>query len=367
MIRCEARLEAFAACGLFWSIPELQRHALQVYDQLNRQCQLSGSTYVERRDLEELLRPDLAEVSVWAAVHFLKEQGVVVFERQRVALQNLHTYETGIEKRLRRLIHGDGATEPWHIQLDVSKVLREAQEEWLRARAEAHAEAGKNTPGEESNGAGTPVQNGDMETETAQDETKDGPRSDPAFGHRETSTHSNGGSSWDDLDFDLRHSVGSQELSPTLEEPYRDDQPAQIELDPDQVRAGEMICYNPVTVISGKGGCGKTTVVSLVIKAAMQQRDREMEEVLKACEDFKNDPGDSQFLSQMDSQISEETTEEEGKKKKEEEEEEKLEVLLTAPTGRAAGLLTRRTGITAYTMHQVRENGWFNHQTMTII
>lgn len=42
-------------------------------------------------------------------------------------------------------------------------------------------------------------------------------------------------------------------------------------LDPDQVQAAKMICSNPVTVISGKGGCGKTTVVKRVFEAAKQQ------------------------------------------------------------------------------------------------
>lgn len=34
------------------------------------------------------------------------------------------------------------------------------------------------------------------------------------------------------------------------------------QLDQDQMTALDMICSNAVTVISGKGGCGKTTIVS---------------------------------------------------------------------------------------------------------
>ncbi|KAL1275699.1 hypothetical protein QQF64_035322 [Cirrhinus molitorella] len=86
-----------------------------------------------------------------------------------------------------------------------------------------------------------------------------------------------------------------------------------IELDEDHIRAAEMICANPVTVISGKGGCGKTTVVSLVFKEAMEQQ----------------------------------TSKSDGDEKP------PIEVLLTAPTGRAASVLTKKTGCTAYTMHQV--------------
>ncbi|KAL0196138.1 hypothetical protein M9458_009710, partial [Cirrhinus mrigala] len=85
-----------------------------------------------------------------------------------------------------------------------------------------------------------------------------------------------------------------------------------VELDVDHIRAAEMICANPVTVISGKGGSGKTTVVSLVFKEAMEQQ-----------------------TSESDS-----------------DEKPPIEVLLTAPTGRAASVLTKRTGCTAYTMHQ---------------
>ncbi|XP_073694797.1 DNA helicase B-like [Garra rufa] len=86
-----------------------------------------------------------------------------------------------------------------------------------------------------------------------------------------------------------------------------------IELDQDHVRAAEMICTNPVTVISGKGGSGKTTVVSMVFKETMEEQ-----------------------TNQSDS-----------------DEKPPIEVLLTAPTGRAASLLTKRTGCTAYTLHQV--------------
>ncbi len=96
-----------------------------------------------------------------------------------------------------------------------------------------------------------------------------------------------------------------------LKEMARDD--SAIELDEDHVRAAEMICANPVTVISGKGGCGKTTLVSLVFKKAMEKQ-----------------------TSKSDS-----------------DEKPPIEVLLTAPTGRAASILTKRTGCTAYTLHQV--------------
>ncbi|XP_050964174.1 DNA helicase B isoform X5 [Labeo rohita] len=103
-------------------------------------------------------------------------------------------------------------------------------------------------------------------------------------------------------------------LQRRLREMARDDlTDSAIKLDEDHVRAAKMICENPVTVISGKGGCGKTTLVSLVFKETMEKQTRRSE----------ND------------------------------EKPPIEVLLTAPTGRAASLLTKKNGCTAYTLHQV--------------
>lgn len=113
------------------------------------------------------------------------------------------------------------------------------------------------------------------------------------------------------------------------------------------MRAAEMMCANPVTVISGKGGCGKTTVVSLVFKAAMEQQTSDLEEVQKACEDFQNDSHGSS------NELASDVHEEKNHSEKSISNDKSVEVLLTAPTGRAASLLTKRTGFTAYTMHQV--------------
>ncbi|KAJ8245288.1 hypothetical protein GJAV_G00269130 [Gymnothorax javanicus] len=119
------------------------------------------------------------------------------------------------------------------------------------------------------------------------------------------------------------------------------------ELDPDQVHAAQMICENPVTVVSGKGGCGKTTVVSIVFGAALkQQRRLEDREVLDACRDFENDTGGSQSWDVPPTQPPSQggTTQHSG---------ETVEVLLAAPTGRAAAILTQRTRFRAFTLHQV--------------
>ncbi|OWF37649.1 DNA helicase B-like [Mizuhopecten yessoensis] len=83
-----------------------------------------------------------------------------------------------------------------------------------------------------------------------------------------------------------------------------------ISKDKDQMKAAEFIKNYPVVVISGKGGCGKTTVVTKV-----------MSETYKA--------SSSKEIS------------------------ENLIVLYTAPTGKAAKLLGRKAGTDGYTLHQI--------------
>ena len=40
----------------------------------------------------------------------------------------------------------------------------------------------------------------------------------------------------------------------------------EIRMDKDQWLAAHLICNSPVTVLSGKGGCGKTTVVTKTLE-----------------------------------------------------------------------------------------------------
>ena len=78
----------------------------------------------------------------------------------------------------------------------------------------------------------------------------------------------------------------------------------------------------PLVVMSGRGGCGKTFVVSNVLSASLALRRK--------------------MVSQSDEEDSEQMM-------KEIED----EVLLTAPTGKAASLLSKRTGISSHTLHSV--------------
>ncbi len=213
---------------------------------------------------------------------FLNEQRVLILQNNKVALHNLFSYEIDIAKCLRALVEGGD----WKIDLDVRKVLQRAAMERLRGKS---CDARSST-----------TEQNDMEQ---------------GVGCKQKDEAQVGSSSMDHNGGMATHcdSPQSFEVSDSNDSTYTDADPSTIELDEDQVRAAKMICANPVTVISGKGGCGKTTVVSLVLKAAMQKQ-----------------------TSKSDS---------DGKPP--------LEVLLTAPTGRAASLLTKRTGFTAYTMHQV--------------
>lgn len=293
LIRCEAKVEAFKFCDLFDTIPELQRDALMLYTEIKHYCSTTGSTYIQQDKLEDRIGYE----RTWEARHFLEKQGVLKRESKKLALRNFFGYENGIAECLRSLVE----RKPWRIQLDVRKVLHRAHRERLRAKACRNQNA--NSLSDRSLGADVQAGSSNMD-------------------HDEITSDSDS-DSWDP------------------------DQAA-VDLDPDQVRAAEMMCENPVTVISGKGGCGKTTVVSLVFKAAMEQQTCDREEMLKACEVFQNDSQESSDGLLTDTPMEGQNgTESDGDDKK------PLEVLLTAPTGRAASLLTKRTSFTAYTMHQV--------------
>ncbi|XP_062338717.1 DNA helicase B [Osmerus eperlanus] len=331
LIRCEAQLRAFDECRLLWQIPDLQRNALRVYDYLKSYCYRTGSTYMDIKPLCQDLRQKVGladEEGVWNAVHFLKEQGVLKSDRQKVAIRNLFSYEKGINDCLGALVEG----EPWRIPLDVRRVLRAAAEERKR-----------------KGGAGDAVGSGGGEDSGAE----------PAATEKRNLTEIDRVA----VAAASAHSTAKVECSARTETDFLpmahikqdDDQnQAAVELDADQVRAAEMICANPVTIISGKGGCGKTTVVSLVFKAAMQQQSHEREEVERACADYENDDQGSEswqdlgpgLLGPQEAQVKEEAADGSSIQAKD-------EVLLTAPTGRAAAMLTKKTCFTAFTLHQV--------------
>ncbi|XP_032894153.1 DNA helicase B-like [Amblyraja radiata] len=120
-----------------------------------------------------------------------------------------------------------------------------------------------------------------------------------------------------------------------------------VNLDEEQIKAATMMCENPVTIISGKGGCGKTTIVSLAFKAAVEKmKHAEKEELLQACEDLELDQSapESWVIPKTPTKCTGGV---------EQNNDSKSVVLFTAPTGKAASLLTKKTGFNAYTLHQV--------------
>lgn len=162
--------------------------------------------------------------------------------------------------------------------------------------------------------------------------------------------------------------------------------------DDDQAKAARLITEKPVVVMSGRGGCGKTFVVSKVLSKAVEVKKRMVMEEYEADlegADITPDAGndvtsspdldrnaqstkDSDCRSDTDGykvkcdpdtsdtdpvpMVNEDSSSEmkveagELKTKLEEIEE---EVLLTAPTGKAASILGKRTKLPAHTLHSV--------------
>lgn len=260
LVRCETTLNNFMSCELFNTMTTVQQNALKVYNEFKDYCRRFGHTYIQRNAFGRTINKR------WKMPE-ARIWDAVAFLRQHEVLKVekdkialMNLYN--YEKKIAECLHQLIVGEPWKLDLDVRKVLHSAARERMRDQLAANSSSASGTNGEDESG---------LSRESASDEHE-----------------------------------------------------SMDEMDPDQVRAAEMMCDNAVTVISGKGGCGKTTVVGMIFKAAMEQQ-----------EGRKNNDG---ML-------------EEGEQK--ENNNKPLEVLLTAPTGRAASLLTKKTCFTAYTIHQV--------------
>ncbi|XP_062278706.1 DNA helicase B [Scomber scombrus] len=287
LVRCEASLEAFKECNLLQTIPPLQHDALLVYDHLKKTCRKTGSTYMDKDALCQHLRNTArrSDEQAWSAIHFLREQDIVVLVKGKIALMDFHLYETGIAECLSSLVdHG-----PWNIPVNATEVLHTAAEDRQQKKMQTSENATTSSV-EDRPSVVEPTNISSKSSESSEQQAEANP-----------------------------------DISP-------------IKLDPDHVRAVEMICTNPVTIISGKAGCGKTTVVSSLFKAAVPQISCEQQKIHEAYEDYKNDTGMS-----FESEDPEERPDIKSKE----------EILLTAPTGRAASLLKKKTCFPAYTLHQV--------------
>ncbi|XP_009874385.1 PREDICTED: DNA helicase B, partial [Apaloderma vittatum] len=282
---CEATWAAFCHCDhLLWKIPNLQKNALILYDHLKRHCREMGHTYEDQDELARFVSKDMSIEHVWQSLEFLKDQNVVIREKKLVFLPHLYKSEKDIAMCIGDLL----SNHSWQLDVDVRKILSASEMSRVMVDnktnvTEAH------------------------EMEHLKENSPDNKNCENHF---------------------LEKEIGS--MSGTDRKP---------EIDLDQVMAVEKICSNPVTIISGKGGCGKSTIVSCLFRH-LKHMEKEVED---ASRDFEKDLGGSEEWNTFDHEWESENM---FPKKC-------LNVLFTAPTGRAASLLREKTELPAYTLHQI--------------
>ncbi|XP_071589573.1 DNA helicase B [Heliangelus exortis] len=282
---CEATWANFCQCEhLVWKIPDLQKNALILYDQLKKRCREMGHTYEDQDELSHLVSKEMSIEHVWQSLEFLKDQNIVIRDKKLVFLPHLYKSEKDIARYVGELL----SNHSWELDVDVREVLK------ISETSRGMVDNKKNV-----------TQSQEME-------------------HlKENSPDSHNGENYFSED-----KVGSMSGSQS-----------KAEADSDQVIAVKKICSNPVTIISGKGGCGKSTVVSLLFHH-LKQMEKEVE---AASKDFEEDLDASEEWNTFDHNWESENL---CTKRH-------LHVLFTAPTGRAAGLLSEKTQLPAYTLHQI--------------
>ncbi|XP_045728978.1 DNA helicase B isoform X1 [Mirounga angustirostris] len=287
LLQCEASWTSFCQCkSLLQLMSDLEKNALIIYSKLRHICRDQGHTCIEEADLTSKLSDHMSFQDAWRSLKFLKDIGVVTYEKGCVFLYDLYQAERGIASSICDLM----TRPPWHLHVDVKRVL-----------ALIHTTKPEKSGSDETLNESQPDETGLENPVDVLDSQDSG---------------------------DHVCSNGKSEVNVETSEG---------QLDQDQVAALEMVCSNAVTVISGKGGCGKTTIVSHLFKHMEQLEERE---VKKACEDFEQD----QDVSEEWITFTEQSLLKADKA---------IEVLLTAPTGKAAGLLREKTGFNAYTLCQV--------------
>ncbi|XP_051026374.1 DNA helicase B [Acomys russatus] len=293
LLRCEASWTAFSQCpSLLRLMTPLQKHALVTYSKLRQACREDGHTCVEAKGFTSGLSDYMSFEEACQSLAFLRDVDVVTVEKDCVFLSELYEAEQGIASSICDLMNRP----PWHLKVDVENVL---------------ASICKGKP----NDSGS--------TEEAEGKKPDEvglAQGESVLGPRENGDHV--------------RSDGDGEMDDELDD---------VPLDQDQVAALNMICSNAVTVLSGKGGCGKTTIVSRLFKHVRCLEEREVQQ---ACDDFEQDQDAPEewlaFAKQSPAGV-----------------DKAIEVLLTAPTGKAAGLLRQKTDLPAYTLCQVNYSFYF--------
>ncbi|NXF45252.1 HELB helicase, partial [Oceanites oceanicus] len=282
---CEATWDAFCQCEhLLWKIPDLQKNALILYDQLKKQCREMGHTYEDQDELARFVSKDMPIEHVWQSLEFLKEQNVVVREKKLVFLPHLYKSEKDIAMYIGDLL----SNRSWKLDADVRKILNASE-----------------TSSESVDNKMNVTQAHEMEH-----------LKENGLDNRKCENH-----------------FPEEEVGSTS------GVPSKAEVDLDQMIAMEKICSNPVTIISGKGGCGKSTIVSCLFRH-LKQMEKEVE---AASKDFEEDLDASEEWNTFDHHWESENMYTK----------ECLNVLFTAPTGRAASLLSEKTNLPAYTLHQI--------------
>ncbi|NWT69435.1 HELB helicase, partial [Prunella himalayana] len=279
---CEATWAAFCQCEhLLWKIPDLQKNALILYDQLKTRCRQMGHTYEDQDELACLVSKHMSIEHVWQSLEFLKDQNVVIREKKLVFLPHLYKSEKDIAMYVGDLL----SNHAWKLDVDVKKIL---------SISEAPRETADNK----------------MNITQAHEIEEDNP------------DNHNGENHFPEKEVGSTSGIQSK-----------------AEVDKDQVIAVKKICSNPVTIISGKGGCGKSTIVSCLFRH-LKQMEKEVE---AASKDFEGDLDASEEWKTFDHHWESENMY--AKKY--------LNVLFTAPTGRATSLLREKTQLPAYTLHQI--------------
>ncbi|NXO22894.1 HELB helicase, partial [Cisticola juncidis] len=279
---CEAAWAAFCQCEhLLRKIPDLQRNALILYDQLKTRCRQMGHTYEDQDELARFVSKHMSIEHVWQSLEFLKDKNVVIREKKLVFLPHLYKSEKDIAMYVGDLL----SNHTWKLDVDVKKILRVSE---------------------------APRETVDNKMNITQ-----------AHGMEENNPDNRTGEN---------HFPGKEVGSVSNTQ-------SNAEVDEDQVIAVKKICSNPVTIISGKGGCGKSTIVSCLFRH-LKQMEKEVE---AASKDFEQDLDASEEWNTFDHHSESENMY--AKKY--------LNVLFTAPTGRATSLLREKTQLPAYTLHQI--------------
>ncbi|KAJ7329790.1 hypothetical protein JRQ81_015964 [Phrynocephalus forsythii] len=281
----EARLKNLRECGpVFQKVPELQKNALIVYEKLKQSCREDGHTYKEQDELTRMVSKEMSVDQAWKALRFMKDEEIVIMEKEHVFLPGLYNSE----KRVADIVHHLIEKPPWRMHVDVKKILKVDK-----------------------------MRDSDVQSKINGEELNE-------MDQKESASTSDAKENYiNDLD--------------SGEETFREESTRKAEADSDQESAVRLICSNPVTIISGKGGCGKTTVVSSLFHYLMKT---EKEEVANACNDFEADLDASEEWNAFSCSSSLNRND-------------SINVLFTAPTGKAAALLSKKTKQPAYTLHQV--------------